>query len=151
MLHAKNLTLKLWGEAVKIAAYLFNRPGSQTREYKTSYELWMGMRPAVQHLRVFGNLVYTHIPKEKRQKLDAKSLKTILVGYSSESKAYRLWDSVRRKIVISRDVIFDKYTLPCKAPSDAFSGLFSFQTNFGSKEHINEVTSNLGILEEKLK
>jgi hypothetical protein len=51
---------------------------------------------------------------------------------------------VGRKIVISRDIIFDEYTLPGKAPSDAFSGLFSFQPNFGSKEHIDEVTPKLG-------
>jgi transposase InsO family protein len=30
MLHVKNLTLKLWGEAVKTVAYLLNRAGSRT-------------------------------------------------------------------------------------------------------------------------
>eukprot|EP01018_Ginkgo_biloba_P001183 Gb_13954 [translate_table: standard] len=38
-----------------------------------------------------------------------KSHKCILVKYSESSKAYRLWDPSRRKIVISRDVLFDEY------------------------------------------
>lgn len=47
-----------------------------------------------------------HIPKEKRHKLSEKSIECIMVGYSSESKAYRLFNPRTKKIVISRDVVF---------------------------------------------
>lgn len=47
-----------------------------------------------------------HIPKEKRTKLEPKSLECILLGYSSESKACRLYNKATKSIEISRDVIF---------------------------------------------
>nr|XP_028948054.1 uncharacterized protein LOC114820894 [Malus domestica] len=44
----------------------------------------------------------------KRVKLDDKSLKCILMGVSEESKAYRLFDPISQKIIISRDVVFEE-------------------------------------------
>jgi len=32
----------------------------------------------------------------------------IFLGYDNESKAYRLYDKIRRKVLISRDVVFDE-------------------------------------------
>jgi hypothetical protein len=49
---------------------------------------------------------YAHVPDNKRTKLDSKSLKCVLLGISKESKAYRLYDPLSQKIIISRDVIF---------------------------------------------
>ena len=46
------------------------------------------------------------IPKEQRNKLGAQSRKCIFLGYEEYSKAYRLYDEVNKKFVISRDVIF---------------------------------------------
>ena len=39
-------------------------------ENKTPEEVFFGKKPEVTHLRIFGYLVYLHIPKEKRTKLD---------------------------------------------------------------------------------
>lgn len=47
-----------------------------------------------------------HIPKEKRSKLEPKSVECIFLGYSSVSKAYRLYNNETKKIIVSRDVIF---------------------------------------------
>ena len=44
----------------------------------------------ISHLRIFGYLVYIHIPKEKRKNLDPSEKKGIFVGYSESSKAYRI-------------------------------------------------------------
>ena len=49
---------------------------------------------------------YAHVLDNKRTKLDSKSLKCVLLGISKESKAYRLYDPLSQKIIISRDVIF---------------------------------------------
>ena len=46
-----------------------------------------------------------HIHKEHRRKLDDKAEKFTFVGYSEESKAYRLLDIETNRIKISRDVI----------------------------------------------
>eukprot|EP01018_Ginkgo_biloba_P039313 Gb_36396 [translate_table: standard] len=70
--------------------------------------LLMTRKPSFSNLRVFGCITFVHVPDKKRQNLDDKSHKCILVGYSESSKAYRLWDPSQRKIVISRDVLFDE-------------------------------------------
>ena len=44
--------------------------------------------------------------KKKGQKLDDKGVKCIFIGYNLESKAYRLYDLINKKIIISRDVEF---------------------------------------------
>lgn len=88
MLHAKNLAPNLWAKAVQTSTCLFNHSESQTRGYKTAYELWIGRCLVVGHLWVFGSVAFAHVPKASRRKLGAKSVKTIFVGYSAESKAY---------------------------------------------------------------
>lgn len=71
-------------------------------------EAWSGSKPSVEYFRVFGCLAHMHVPDSKRIKLDDKSMKCILLGVSEESKAYCLFDPVSKKIVISRDVIFEE-------------------------------------------
>ncbi|MCO5609858.1 hypothetical protein L7F22_064090 [Adiantum nelumboides] len=46
----------------------------------------------------------------QRTKLDSKSKKCIFLGYSLESKGYKLYDSEAKKIIVSRNVVF------CKQP-----------------------------------
>ena len=43
-----------------------------------------------------------------RKKLDAHSQEAIFLGYSMESKAYRPINLTNKRIIISRDVIFDE-------------------------------------------
>lgn len=75
---------------------------------KTPQEAWSGFKPSVNHLRIFGCIGYAHIPKQKREKLDQKSEKVIFVGYSYNTKASKLYNPWTRKVIVSRDVIFDE-------------------------------------------
>uniref|UniRef100_A0A1Y1MYL6 Retrovirus-related Pol polyprotein from transposon TNT 1-94 n=1 Tax=Photinus pyralis TaxID=7054 RepID=A0A1Y1MYL6_PHOPY len=113
MLYEKDLPVEFWGDAVNTAVYILNRtPNSQTCG-KTPYQLWTGKQPHLNHIRTFGCEAFTHIPKEKRTKLDRKSKKLMLVGYDGNSTNYRLFDTETRKITISRDVIFrEDYSVP---------------------------------------
>ena len=54
---------------------------------------------------------YAHVPHERRSKFDAKAVKCILVGYSESSKAWRLWDTERRRLIVSRDVTFYEHSV----------------------------------------
>lgn len=49
-----------------------------------------------------------HVPDHKRLKVDDKSYKCVLLGMSEESKAYRLFYPTAKKVVISRDVVFEE-------------------------------------------
>jgi len=95
-----------WADAILYAPYIKNRCPSNAIRNKTPYELWYGHVPLVKHLRVFGSTYYALIPKVHRNKLGARSCKCIFLGYSNISKAYRLFDEVNKKFVVSRDVIF---------------------------------------------
>ena len=46
--------------------------------------------------------------KETRKKLEDKSLKCVFLGVSETFKAYKLYDPLTKKVVVSRDVIFDE-------------------------------------------
>nr|GFA02479.1 copia-type polyprotein [Tanacetum cinerariifolium] len=69
---------------------------------------WNGLKPTVAHLRVFGSIAYVHVPSQRRLKLADRSEKHVLVGYDKQSKGYKLYNPVIRKVVVSRDVEFDK-------------------------------------------
>lgn len=74
----------------------------------TPSEKWSKHKPAVDHLKVFGCTAYTLIPYEKRTKLEEKSIPCMLFGVSKESKAYRLYDPLSKRIIISKDEQFDE-------------------------------------------
>lgn len=107
MLNGKHLPKELWAEAVSTAAYILNRCPTKRLDGITPEESWSGVRPSLNHLKVFGSLVYRHVPDQLRRKLDDKSNQMILVGYHSTG-GYKLFDPVTKQIVISRDVIVDE-------------------------------------------
>ncbi|GKU96986.1 hypothetical protein SLEP1_g10166 [Rubroshorea leprosula] len=51
---------------------------------------------------------YAHVPDQRRSKLDDKGEKCIFLGVSDQSKAYRLYNPLTKKVIISRDVVFDE-------------------------------------------
>jgi hypothetical protein len=55
-------------------------------------------KPNVENLRIFGCPVYSHIPKDKRNKREPSRKKGIFVGYSDSSKAYRIYILEQHKI-----------------------------------------------------
>ena len=96
-----------WAEAVATVAYVRARTPT-TMIKKTPYAMWYGKRLDLQNLKVFGCIAYAHGPDANRQKLDKKATKFRFVGYSLESKGYRLLHENTRKIYIRRDVIFNE-------------------------------------------
>ena len=70
--------------------------------------MFIGKKLEVSHLKVFGFLVYVHIPKEKRPKLDPSEKKGIFVGYCEVSKAFRIYIPRFHHMDISRDVTLDE-------------------------------------------
>lgn len=108
MIHASHINIRFWGEAIMCATYVLNRTGTRTLDNKTPFEAWHKVKPSVSHLRIFGCDAYVHVPKALRKKLEPKSRKGLMMGYSETSKAYRIWDIDSRKIVEARDVLFNE-------------------------------------------
>jgi transposase InsO family protein len=108
MLHHSGLPKTFWAEAVRTAVYIINVTPTTAMEGKTPQEAWSGVKPSVAHMRTFGCMAHAHVPAQRRQKWDGKSAKCIFLGYESGSKAYRLYDPVRKVVLKSRDVIFEE-------------------------------------------
>ena len=77
MLHDQDIPMHLWEEAARTAVYVQNRTPHIVLENKTPEGVFSHKKPEVSHLKIFGCLVYIHIPKEKRTKLDPSEKKGI--------------------------------------------------------------------------
>jgi hypothetical protein len=86
MLHDQDLARFLWEKVYNTAVYLQNRSPHRVLGNVTPKEAFTGKKLDIGHLRIFGCVVYCHIPAEKRTKLDPTVEKGILVGYSETSK-----------------------------------------------------------------
>eukprot|EP00253_Pinus_taeda_P007933 PITA_07933 len=80
MLGCARLGQEFWAEAVDTTCYLVNRSPSSVLEDETPQHVWIGKKPSLSHLRVFGCDAYVHVPKDKQTKLDSKSEKCIFTG-----------------------------------------------------------------------
>uniref|UniRef100_A0A2N9F9A0 CCHC-type domain-containing protein n=1 Tax=Fagus sylvatica TaxID=28930 RepID=A0A2N9F9A0_FAGSY len=100
-----------WAEAVDMAYYIINRSPRVAFDGKVVEEVWTGQEVDYFFIRIFGCLAYVHISGEDKSKLDPKSKKCIFLGFKKGVKGYKLWDPVAQKVVISRDVVFDKKSM----------------------------------------
>ena len=98
-----------WAEAVATAAYLRNRVPTRSLKSTTPYEKWFERKPDLSHIRVFGCMCYAYIPEvNKKGKLSNKAEKLHFIGYSLQTKGYRLIDESTSKVLVRRDVIFNE-------------------------------------------
>lgn len=108
MLIAKSLPKSLWAEAVNTAVFVLNRTGNSSVLNESPFKVWFGKTPSIDSLHVFGSNAYVHVPKEKRRKWDSKSIDGVFVGYSENTKGYRIWYKNVGKVVVACDVVFEK-------------------------------------------
>jgi hypothetical protein len=97
-----------WGEAVKTAVYLLNRAPSRSLNDVTPYKAWNGKKPNVQHLHTFGCTAHVKKLGPGLHKLADRSTPGIFVGYEEGAKAYRVYNPVRERIYVTRDVAFEE-------------------------------------------
>ena len=99
MLLNKQIPQKFWGEAVNTLCHIGNRIFFRVGTKKIAYEIWNGKKPRVKYFRVFGSKCYILSDRENLRKFDAKSDEGIFFGYSTNSRAYRVFNK-RTKIVM---------------------------------------------------
>ena len=104
----RKMPKEFWAEGVKWITYVLNRSPTSALQDQTPEEVWSGIKPNVKHFKVFGCIGHVHIPEAKRVKLDNKSCKCVFLGISEESKAYRMYNPISKKITVSRDVVFEE-------------------------------------------
>ena len=82
ILDDQDLPMHIWEEDARNTVYVSNCTPHRVLENKTPEEVFSRKKPEVNHLRIFSCLVYIHIPKEKRTKLDPSGKKGKFLGYS---------------------------------------------------------------------
>ncbi|KAG8478499.1 hypothetical protein CXB51_028393 [Gossypium anomalum] len=105
MLSNANLPKSFWAEAASTARFLINRSPSIAIEKNTPQEVWSGNPANYSDLKIFRCPAYAHVDNGK---LEPRSIKCIFLGYKAGVKGYKLWCPENRKVVISRDVVFDE-------------------------------------------
>nr|GLL33809.1 uncharacterized protein LOC109176758 [Ipomoea trifida] len=85
------LPYQFWGECVLHAAYIINRLPSAAINNQVPYQILIKKVPQYQHLRVFGWLAYATTVGPKT-KLDVRARKCIFLGFTSNTKVYKLYD-----------------------------------------------------------
>ncbi|KAG6509279.1 hypothetical protein ZIOFF_034672 [Zingiber officinale] len=99
---------RFWGEAVRHAVYLLNRLPTKVLGDRTPFEAWMGRKPHLAHLRVFGCVAYVKNTTPHLKKLDDRSSPMVYLGVEEGCKAHRLFDPRHDKLQVSRDVVFQE-------------------------------------------
>jgi hypothetical protein len=108
MLNEHSLPKYFWAEAVNTACYIINRVVIRSKLEKTPYELWKGRTPNIGYFKVFGCKCFILNDKDNLGKFDAKSDEGIFLGYSMNSKAYRVYNKRSLTIEESMHVVFDE-------------------------------------------
>ena len=108
MLNENSLPKYFWAEAVNTACYIANRVFVAKKKCKTPYELWRGRVPNIGYFKVFGCKCFILNTKDKLGKFDAKADIGIFLGYSSSSKAYRVFNKRTLVVEESIHVTFDE-------------------------------------------
>ena len=107
------------------ANHLINSLPSTALNGKTPLEVWFG-KPINDYdtLRVFGSTAYYHLEESK---LYPRAKKTLFMGVTLGVKGYRLWCLYSKKIISSRDVIFDESVMLKKVTIDGKVSENTFQ------------------------
>ncbi|GJR53473.1 putative ribonuclease H-like domain-containing protein [Tanacetum coccineum] len=98
MLADLNLPTTFWTIAVNTACYVENRVLVIKPHNKTPYELFLGRKPALSFMRPFGCHVTILNTIDHLGKFDGKADEGFFIGYFTNSKAFRVFNS-RTRIV----------------------------------------------------
>ena len=91
MINHSSLPKSLWGEALKIADYIFNRVPSKAVA-KSPYKLWTRKNPNIRHLHVWDCPIEARPYKLNERKLDLRIVSCYFVGYSKRLRGFKFYN-----------------------------------------------------------
>ncbi|GKC95863.1 retrovirus-related pol polyprotein from transposon TNT 1-94, partial [Tanacetum coccineum] len=108
MLSAAKVHLFFWAEAIATTCFTQNRSLVISQHEKTPYHIINARKPSVKFFHIFAYLCYIVKDGENIDKMKEKGNACIFVGYSTQSKAYRVFNKRTRMIVETIHVNFDE-------------------------------------------
>src|SRR6201994_2821508 len=112
MLEQAGLPDSFRGEAVAAYIHIWNMITSSTNMKKTPYEIWHKKKPNVSNLRIFGCNAFVHVQKDKRSGIHSHIQRCIFIGYPTGYAAWKFYNPVTKKVVISERAEFDERHFP---------------------------------------
>nr|GEU64392.1 hypothetical protein [Tanacetum cinerariifolium] len=134
MLSAAKVPLFFWAKAIATACFTQNRSLVIPQHEQTPYHIINDRKPSVKFFYIFGTLCYIVKDCENLDKMKEKGDSCIFVGYSTQSRAYRVFKKRTRVIMETIHVNFDE--LPQMASDHVSSDLVS-QCPMMALEHDN--------------
>ncbi|CAI7798430.1 unnamed protein product [Closterium sp. NIES-54] len=129
-----------WPDAVRSACVAKNRALTHVGADKwVPYVEWIGRKPKVDMLRVFGCMCMALVPKHLRHnKLGAKAIWAVHLGMAQNSKGWLLWDPFTKKFLVSKDCKFMENLMykDWKAENEAKIGMRFGEVNSSGLEHV---------------
>ncbi|KAJ9536395.1 hypothetical protein OSB04_un000430 [Centaurea solstitialis] len=110
LLADSKLPITFWAEAVNTACYVQNRTLVVKSQGKTPYEIFKKKKPFIGFFKPFGCPCTILNTKSQLGKFDSKSEEGFLVGYATQCKGYRVFNSVTRIIEESENVKCNEHT-----------------------------------------
>nr|GEU72254.1 hypothetical protein [Tanacetum cinerariifolium] len=108
MLSALKVPLFFWAEAIVIVCYTQNIAIIIPTHKKMAYHISNDRKPSIKHLHIFGCTCYLTKDGENLDEIKEKGDMCILVGYSTQSKGYHVYNKRTRMIVESIHLKFDE-------------------------------------------
>nr|GFB87950.1 retrovirus-related Pol polyprotein from transposon TNT 1-94 [Tanacetum cinerariifolium] len=108
MLSATKIPLFFWDEAITTVCFTQNHSLVIPRHEKTPYQIINDRKPSVKFFHIFGSVCYIVRDGENLEKMKEKDDECIFVGYSNQSKDYRVFNKRTRVIMESIHVNFDE-------------------------------------------
>ncbi|CAI7762760.1 unnamed protein product [Closterium sp. NIES-54] len=129
-----------WPDVVHSACVAKNRALTHVGAEKwVPYVDWIGRKPKVDMLRVFGCMCMALVPKHLRHnKLGAKAIWAVHLGMAKNSKGWLLWDPFTKKFLVRRDSKFMENLMykDWKAENEAKIGMWFGEMKSSGLEHV---------------
>jgi hypothetical protein len=108
MLDEYKISDRFWAEAINTACYAINRLYLHRILKKASYELLTGKKLNVSYFRVFGSKCFILVKRGRKSKFAPKAVEGFLLGYDSNTRAYRVFNKSIGLVEVSCDIVFDE-------------------------------------------
>jgi hypothetical protein len=99
---------QFWSEVVNTACHAINDLYLHRLLEKMTYELLSGNKLNVSYFCVFGSKCYILVKKGRHSKFALKAVEGFLLGYGTNTKAYRVFNKFLGLVEVSSDVVFDE-------------------------------------------
>jgi hypothetical protein len=99
---------RFWAKAINPACYSISWLYLRRILKMTSYELLTGIKPNVSYFRVFGSKCFILVKRGRKSKFAPKAVEGFLLGYDSNTRAYRVFNKSTGLVEVSYDIVFDE-------------------------------------------